>query len=86
MAPAPPSSLRKVIGDHIRSYRKELGFSQEELADRAGVHRTYLGAAERGEVNISVDNIDRISAALGIAAASLLEIPGSRESQASRPA
>lgn len=82
---SPSSSLYTAVRDDIIRERKELGFSQEELADRAGVHRTYLGAAERGEVNISIDNIDRISAALGIAAASLLEIPGARDGQAPGP-
>ena len=64
MAGAPPSKLRKVFGDNIRAARKRIGISQEELADRANVHRTFVGAVERAEVNISLDNIDRISAAL----------------------
>jgi len=64
VAGAPPSKLRKVFGDNIRAARKRIGISQEELADRANVHRTFVGAVERAEVNISLDNIDRISAAL----------------------
>jgi transcriptional regulator with XRE-family HTH domain len=60
-----PSKLRKVFAQHIRAKRRELGISQEELADRCGLHRTYVGAVERGERNISLDNMDRICTALG---------------------
>jgi transcriptional regulator with XRE-family HTH domain len=49
-----------------------LGISQEELADRALVHRTFIGAVERAETNVSIDNIARISIALGVKAAELL--------------
>jgi len=67
-----PSSLRRTFADNVRARRKELGLSQEELADRAQVHRTFIGHVERAETNISIDNIDRISAALEIAASDLL--------------
>lgn len=66
MAEAPPSKLRRVFADNVRARRRGLAISQEELADRAGVHRTYVGAVERAEINISIDNLDRISGALGI--------------------
>lgn len=72
MPEATPSPLRRVFADNVRKRRKEIGISQEELADRAGVHRTYVGAVERAEVNISLDNIDRISTALGAQAGELL--------------
>jgi transcriptional regulator with XRE-family HTH domain len=42
---------------------------------RAGLHRTYVGSVERGERNISIDNIERLAHALGVSAASLLEAP-----------
>ena len=58
--------------DNVRQRRQELGLSQEELADAAGVHRTYIGSIERAERNISLDNIDRISNALSATAAELL--------------
>lgn len=67
-----PSPLRAIFASNVRKRRQELGFSQEELADRCGLHRTYVGAIERGERNVSIDNIDRISAALGKAAPELL--------------
>jgi transcriptional regulator with XRE-family HTH domain len=69
---ARPSRLRKVFGDNVRQRRRDLGLSQEELAEAAGVHRTYIGSIERAERNVSLDNIDRISAALLATAAQLL--------------
>lgn len=74
MAAAPPSPLRRVFAAQVRARRKKLGLSQEELADRAEVHRTFIGAVERSESNISIDNIARISAALEIEAAELLRV------------
>jgi transcriptional regulator with XRE-family HTH domain len=56
----------------VRAERKRLGISQEELADRAQVHRTFVGSVERAETNISIDNIGRISDALGVEAAQLM--------------
>ena len=75
MSKAPTSPLRLILAANLRSSRKRLGISQEELADRAHVHRTYVGAVERGEVNLSVDNIHRLAVALGIPAADLLTGP-----------
>ena len=49
----------------MRIARQEIGISQEELADQCGLHRTYIGSVERGERNISVDNMEVISIALG---------------------
>jgi transcriptional regulator with XRE-family HTH domain len=46
--------------------------SQERLAHDAGVHRTYVGSVERGETNISIDNIERLARALGIEPADLM--------------
>ena len=72
MAGASPSKLRRVFADHVRARRKELGLSQEELADRAEVHRTFIGHVERAESNVSLNNIARISEALGVPAFELL--------------
>lgn len=54
------------FGQRIRNLRKKLGISQEALAFRCGLHRTYIGSVERGERNISLLNIIRISKALQI--------------------
>jgi transcriptional regulator with XRE-family HTH domain len=56
----------KTFGQKVRDLRRERGFSQEELAARAGVHRTYLGGIERGERNPSLKNIAAIANALGV--------------------
>jgi transcriptional regulator with XRE-family HTH domain len=61
-----------VFADHVRSRRKDLELSQEELADRAQVHRTFIGQVERSETNVSIDNIERISEALGVPPSELL--------------
>ena len=54
------------FGNKVRDERTKLGISQEELAERAGVHRTYIGMIERGEKNITLENIDKICKALGL--------------------
>ena len=56
----------------MRRLRSDAGYSQEGFAAVAGVHRTYMGAVERGEVNISLDNIERIAKALGMTPGRLL--------------
>jgi transcriptional regulator with XRE-family HTH domain len=59
-------SILKTIGENIRSYRKKLGVSQEELGDMAGLDRTYVGGVERGERNVSALNIEKLAKALKI--------------------
>ena len=54
------------FGSRVRAERERLGVSQEELADRAGMHRTYLGGVERGERNVGLLNVLRIARALGV--------------------
>ena len=64
---------RKQFGEKIRRLRKKLSISQEELGFRAKLHRTYIGAIERGEQNISIDNIHRIAKALKLPVHELLK-------------
>lgn len=66
------NELRKVFAVHVRSYRLTRGWSQEELASEAGLHRTYIGSIERSERNVSIDNIGRIARALHVEPAELL--------------
>jgi transcriptional regulator with XRE-family HTH domain len=60
------------FGRNARNLRIEAGLSQEQLADIANLHRTYIGSVERGERNISLINIYRIAAALGVSPTQLL--------------
>lgn len=54
------------LGDVLRAAREKLGLSQEELAHNCGLHRTYVGAVERGEYNLTLISLRRITDALGI--------------------
>ena len=66
------SALRTRLGRTIRRLRRTAGLSQESFADKCKVHRTYMGAVERGETNISLDNLERIAKALNLTAGQLL--------------
>lgn len=61
------------FGDKVRKERMAQGFSQEGLAGRAGVHRTYVGMIERGEKNITLLNIIKIAEALRVRPKDLLD-------------
>ena len=65
-------ATRKVFANNVRRERAARGWSQEALADAAGLHRTYIGSVERCERNISIDNIARVAAAFGVSPDALL--------------
>lgn len=52
------------LGRQIQKYRKSRGLTQEMLAERTGLHRTYIGAIERGERNLTIENLNKIATAL----------------------
>jgi transcriptional regulator with XRE-family HTH domain len=64
---------RQKFGERVRILRKRVGLSQEELASACGLHRTYVGAVERGERNVSLLNIINLAHALRVSPAKLLE-------------
>jgi len=66
------TALRGVLADNLRRYRSALGLSQEALGHEAELHRTFIGAVERSERNISLDNIAKLAAALRVAPYELL--------------
>jgi transcriptional regulator with XRE-family HTH domain len=61
------------FGKNIQSLRKEKGWSQEELADKAGFHRTYIGFIERGERNLSLRAIETLANAFSVKPFELLK-------------
>lgn len=65
-------NLRSILATNLRRLREFKGISQEELASRAGLHRTYIGAVERAERNITLTTLQRIAGALDVDPVSLL--------------
>ena len=66
-------SARRIFAENLRKARLAKGLSQEDLAELAGLHRTYVGSVERAERNISIDNMERLAAALDASLTSLLQ-------------
>ena len=79
-----PNLLLKALGQRIRVLRTEQGYSQEAFADKCGVHRTFMGTIERGESNLSFQNIHKVAKTLGVTLSNLFldlerrvqELPG----------
>ena len=65
--------MLQALGDAIRRTRADLGLSQESLAVDAGLDRSYVGGIERGEHNVSVMNLHKLAAAMGVKISVLLE-------------
>ncbi|MBE5471743.1 helix-turn-helix domain-containing protein [Mycobacteroides abscessus] len=65
--------LQRIVGRNLRRYRLERNFSQEAFADHMGVHRTYFGAVERGERNLTLQTLEKIAEFLGVDPRSLLD-------------
>lgn len=70
------TDLQTLLGVAIKAERSILGISQEELADRAGLHRTYVSEIERGARNLSIASIEKLAQALRLSVLSLLERAG----------
>jgi transcriptional regulator with XRE-family HTH domain len=64
--------IRRLVGQNVRLFRGRLGISQEELAFRSGLHRTYVSGVERGIRNPTVVIIKRLASALGVEPPALL--------------
>ena len=56
--------LKKIFSNNVRKYRIKQNLSQEELTEKAGLHRTYIGSVERGERNITINAMEKICIAL----------------------
>ena len=70
--PPKKSAANQALGRAIRAARRERGFAQEAFAAHAGIDRSYFGAIERGEFNVSLDMIVRLANGLGVSASELL--------------
>lgn len=67
------SEILKIFGKRIKELRKKNNMSQEKLAEKTGIHRTYLGVIERGEKSISIEIIEKLSKALNISISELFK-------------
>ena len=65
--------LQRIVGRNLRAYRLERGYSQEAFADYMGVHRTYVGAVERGERNLTLQTLEKIAEFLNVDPRELLD-------------
>lgn len=75
-------SLRTVLAENIKTFRKEKGFSQEGLAEQCGLHRTYIGSVERHERNVTLSTLEVLASTLGVTVPELLterESPSNNE-------
>lgn len=68
----PSSELTAILSENIKHLRASRGFSQEDLANECGLHRTYVGAVERGERNVTLSSLELLAAALNVDVPTLL--------------
>ena len=68
----PSPSLRAVLAENVKAFRKVHGYSQEELADLCELHRTYIGSVEREERNVSLSTLEVLAQALKVSVSELL--------------
>jgi transcriptional regulator with XRE-family HTH domain len=73
---AKKSAANRALGEAMRSVRRERGYNQEALARRSGLDRSYYGAIERGEYNVSVDTAAKVAAGLGTCLSALFARAG----------
>ena len=71
--------IAKSVGQRIRNYRTQLGWSQEKLAELSGCHPTYIGQLERGEKNATLESIEKIASAMNIPLSKLFEKLGEKD-------
>jgi transcriptional regulator with XRE-family HTH domain len=68
----PSSKMTQILAGNIRAFRKTKGLSQESMADMCSLHRTYVGAVERGERNVTLSTLEVFAATLGVSVPLLL--------------
>lgn len=67
------NSITRAFGLRVRESRLSKGISQEQLAERCGLHRTFIGRIERGETNLTLLNIHKVARGLGVSPSTLIE-------------
>jgi len=73
MKDRPSEDIRIRLGKAVRKRRNELKISQEDFAELAGLHRTYISDLERGTRNISLENIEKLAKALDLSISELMQ-------------
>ena len=68
----PSKRITNTLANNVVSFRKALALSQEQLADRCGLHRTYIGSVERGERNVTLSSLEALASALDVTVTQLL--------------
>ncbi len=68
----PSSDLVSILAENIKDFRKRMGLSQESLAEKCNLHRTYIGSVERGERNVTLSTLEVIAKTLEVSVVDLL--------------
>ena len=77
------SEIAQIIGKRVRNFRRQYGWNQETLAEAADLHPTYIGQVERGQKNLTIESIEKISIALQVPLSQLFEKLGGQAKQLS---
>jgi transcriptional regulator with XRE-family HTH domain len=77
-------SIRDILASNLRALRHARGLSQEELAHRANIHRTYVSSLERCQYGATIDMVDSLARILGVQAADLLKVETAKRSEAAK--
>jgi len=78
-------NIREILASNLRALRRAQGMSQEELAHRADIHRTYVSSLERCQYGATIDMVDSLAKILGVLAADLLDPERARRSKNPEP-
>jgi transcriptional regulator with XRE-family HTH domain len=80
----PQQDPNAILARNLRMFRQEYGWSQEATAEKCGLHRTYVGAIERGERNVTLNTLQELAFALGVSAAELISEQSRKRAKSAR--
>lgn len=69
---AASENIRNILAENVRCYRQRKNLSQDALAEKCGLHRTYIGSVERGERNVTLSTLEVLASTLGVSVPELL--------------